>query len=636
MNKFLALLNGYKALRQLGPTRLAENVAYRGGLWLNLWRVPEPVDQAGLVLNMGALPELPDQPPDPGMAELLQEAHEIVSGQVRLFGGHLQSLNLAPPDDGHGLRPWSDYERGRADQSAADVKFGWEPARFGWAVCLARAFRVSGEAALAECFLENLKIFWQANPPYLGMNWVSGQEVALRIITWAFAARAFWNAPASTPERKALLAEMIAAHAGRIPPTLIYARSQDNNHLLSEAAGLLTAGWLLPGHPAAAEWRRLGWLWFNQGVQRQVAADGGYVQQSCNYHRLMLHLALWVDALARQNGLPWPPLSCVRLEAAAQWLQIRLDPVSGSVPNLGHNDGACLFPFGAFGDYRPTVQAAGLAFAELPVLTTGPWDELAAWMGLPGVAALEGPEPAPVEVDADGVILRGTESWAMLRAAHYRHRPGQSDQLHVDLWWRGQNITMDAGTYRYNAPPPWDNGLSGGEVHNSITVDGKEAMTRAGRFLWLDWDQAAVIRLGPQEAVAERGGYDRLGVRHRRSVEWVQPNLWRVEDELLPVGKPGLHHFWLHWLLPDWPWQVAGTALRLAGPLGVVRISISGAAAEEIQLIRGGERLVGSGNVPAVLGWFSPTYAHRLPALSWRVGIRTEPPVRLTTVFELG
>ena len=167
-------------------------------------------------------------------------------GQVRIFGGSPQPLRLEPPG---GLKPWADYERGRADQGCEDIKFTWEPARFGWAVTLARAYWAGRDEALAECFWENLRIFWQANPPYRGINWLSGQEAALRIIAWACAARAFWDSPTSTAARKSLLAEMIAAHAQRIPATLIYARSQDNNHLLSEAAGLLTAGWLLPGIP---------------------------------------------------------------------------------------------------------------------------------------------------------------------------------------------------------------------------------------------------------------------------------------------------------------------------------------------------------------------------------------------------
>jgi len=640
--KLAAAVIALKALRQLGPARLAENALYRGGLRFNLWRVPEPVWDPTLQLNLAAAPGLPAGTVAGDLLGLLDEVREIGAGQVRLFGGRPQPLRLAPPG---GLRPWQDYERGRADQSSEDIKFTWEPARFGWAVSLARVYRATRDEALVECFWENLRTFEQANPPYRGENWISGQEAALRIVTWAFAARAFWDSPSSTAARKALLAQMIAAHARRIPPTLIYARSQDNNHLLSEAAGLFSAGWLLPRHPAAASWRREGWSWFNRGVQRQVAVDGTYIQQSLNYHRLLLQLALWVDGLARQNGEPWPVASRQRLAAAAHWLRVRLDPVSGGAPNLGHNDGTHLFPFGATGDFRPTAQAASAAFEDQPALPPGAWDELGGWLGLSGSATTgelpdAGGDAPPMYADSGGVVLRAAESWAALRAAHYNHRPGQADQLHVDLWWRGQNIALDAGTYRYNAPAPWNNGLAGGLVHNTVSIEGAEAMTRAGRFLWLDWDQAAVTQLEPGAAAAERTGYTRLGVLHRRSLEMSAPNGWRIEDELLAVGEPRLHTFWLHWLLPDWPWQLDGLTLRLEGPGGGMRVSVVGQGAApgqaETQLIRAGERIAGEGDVPAVLGWFSPSYANKVPALSWRIGVRSKPPVRFTTWFAWG
>ena len=154
------------------------------------------------------------------------------------------------------------------------------------------------------------------------------------------------------------------------------------------------------------------------------------------------------------------------------------------------------FPFGAFCDFRPTVQAASAAFEGRRCLPPGPWDALGTWLGQRGIFQAEywkkAHAPELFILISGGAVLRSDGCWAMLRAAHYFHRPGRSDQLHVDVWWRGQNIALDAGSYRYNAPPPWDNGLAGGQVHNSVSIEGAEAMTRAGRFLWLDWDQATL------------------------------------------------------------------------------------------------------------------------------------------------
>ena len=89
-----------------------------------------------------------------------------------------------------------------------------------------------------------------------------------------------------------------------------------------------------------------------------------------------------------------------------------------------------------------------------------------------------------------GDQLYGKKSWAYLRTAQFTSRPSHADQLHLDLWWRGLNIARDAGTYLYNAPAPWDNSLTTTLVHNTVTINGRDQMTRAGRFLYLDWVNA--------------------------------------------------------------------------------------------------------------------------------------------------
>ena len=71
---------------------------------------------------------------------------------------------------------------------------------------------------------------------------MNGQEVAIRLMVFIWASQAFQDAAASTPERHARLIQSMAVHATRILPTLIYARSQNNNHLILEAAALFTAG----------------------------------------------------------------------------------------------------------------------------------------------------------------------------------------------------------------------------------------------------------------------------------------------------------------------------------------------------------------------------------------------------------
>ena len=634
-----------KALGQLGPARTAENGLYRLGLRFNVFHIPQPSqDEPAYPINLDLLPPLPAVRPDWEAGQAAAAADEISAGSVRLFGGDPVELDLAPQPP---LSPWSDYERGRASIGTEDIKFIWEPARFTWAADLLVAYQITRDEKYSGAFWKYLETFLAKNPPYLGPNWTSGQEAGMRIVSWTSVIKGFSASPTSNPERMQTLARSIAVHAARIPPTMIYARSQNNNHLLAEAAGLYTAGLILPRHPKAAAWRRTGWAWFNRALQRQLAPDGAYIQQSVNYHRLMLHLALWVHALATRSGERLPPASLEKLRAAAGWLYHRMDPQSGRLANFGHNDGANLFPYGEYTDFRPTIQAAGFAFAGMPFFEPGPWDGLSEKLGLRiavGRHSLVNEERQVAEnqsfYDSTGAILRKAHTWVGMRAGHLSHRPGQADQLHVDIWWQGRAVTLDAGTYRYSAPAPWDNGLASGFVHNSVTIDDVEPMTRAGRFLWLDWDQAAIETCVPNQITGERGGYRKLGVRHRRSVQWGEDGSLKISDDFLPSTRTSRPHlFTLHWLLADMPYQVGGNLLKLAFPQGSVQIRVECSAPDQpdlhLQLIRAGQLLVGKGVFPEVLGWWSPTYNQKLPALSLRASFSGRLPARLTTVVAL-
>ncbi len=109
-----------------------------------------------------------------GLQALLAEADEIVAGRFRQFGADPVEMRLAPPPP---LADWTHYENHHAQ---ADIKLTWEPARFGWAFVLGRAWHISGDEKYAEAFWRHFEAFQAANPPGMGPNWMSGQEVGIR------------------------------------------------------------------------------------------------------------------------------------------------------------------------------------------------------------------------------------------------------------------------------------------------------------------------------------------------------------------------------------------------------------------------------------------------------------------------
>ena len=658
-----------KAIRQLGVKSSFLYFIYRLGITSGFYRIPiiwgkDPHKYNAGWCRIEKIIHLPDKEAiihcinQSGINQLIAESDEIVEGKVRLFDSDAVDLVLTSTGP---LSHWTAYESGRMPIDE-DIKLIWEPARFGWAYTLARAYHLSGDEKYSRTFWHLTETFLESNPAYLGPHWMSAQEVALRLISLVFAWQVFSNSEITDASRTTALAKAIARHANRIPPTLIYARAQNNNHLVSEAAGLITAALAIPQHPQAKRWMRLGRYWFNRSLMEQIDGDGSYIQQSTNYHRLMLQLALWVNCLLKYqqrlceqgegvvSSLEIPAGNKQRLKLATQWLLSLADEISGEVPNLGPNDGAYIQPFcvNKYKDYRPVLQAASIEFTGKPAFNEGNWNEMSLWYG----AEINSARSAQTgELDITNTKIEGaphiirnpaSQSWGYLRTATFKNRPGHADQLHFDLWWKGVNIAQDAGSYSYNAPYPWNNALTKSCIHNTVTIDDKDQMTYAGKFLWLDWAQAKTIKVNRKDndriysITAEQDGYQKMGILHRRSVTAKEDGSWLIEDQMQPSRwsniSERIYSFRIHWLLCDAAWELNHGKLFLTTLQGKVSFYIhSDHQMHHYQLVRAGELLAGEGDISPTWGWISPTYSVKIPALSFSVSYVAEPTIGITT-----
>jgi len=601
-----------------------------------------------------------------GEESVISEASRILEGSLPFFGRLSFACGFPPqwfenqvtgqrvsPD-----RSWTQmrFAGGHTSDDYGDLKFILEPSRFLFVYPLARAYAISGDERFPEAFWSAIEN-WAANsPPMSGPLWICGQESSLRILAWSFALYAFLRSPATTPQRVALLLSMIAAHAWRTMQTVGYARSQRSNHLFSEAAGLWTAGTLYPELRDAAAWQKQGARLLREAVLDQITPEGAYLQNSFNYQRMVLHLLLWTLRLSEIHKIQLDPEIRTRAVAAWEFIGEFVDSESGHAPNHGSNDGSCILPLAAcdYGDFRPLVRLGSYVLDRPTALPPGPWDEAALWLsGKSAKSEREPPyrEPAYTVSSTAGYHHLGTEnSWALVRAGRYTRRPFQADQLHVDLWWHGINLARDAGTYLYNGEPPWNNGLAGTAVHNTVMVDRRDQMRRAGRFLWLDWAQASGRSFStslsktnadsPDRFEGEHDGYRRLGVKHWRMVQCVTEDAWVIVDDLLGAGE---HELRLHWLLPDLPFEVT-----VVTPFCAVvsaekvrfRWNVFSSSPGNAAIIRAGKNVAGDmvcrDGDEELLGWGSPTYGERCPAISLLYRVQAPLPVRIVTVILAG
>lgn len=552
-------------------------------------------------------------------------AEALLQGQFTYFSRHHVEVGLPPnwhrnvftgqktPCDAH----WSQI----GDFAQGDIKVIWELSRFSFVYPLVRAYWRTGDERYAALFWRLVEDWRTHNPPQLGSNWKCGQEISFRVMAWCFGLYGFLDATESTAERVARLAQMIAVSGERIEANLDYALSQRNNHGISEGLGLWTIGALFPEFRTAERWKAQGKAVLEAQGRQLIYDDGSFSQHSVNYHRLMVHDYLWVLRLGEILGQPFSEGLRLRIEKATNWLYQSQDQTNGQVPYYGQNDGTLILPLNNcdYLDFRPVVQAAHYLLQGKRCYPDGPWNEDLLWLFGPEAvsAAVDMPLQADFQAEIGGYYtLRSESSFIFVRCGEFRDRPAQADMLHVDLWWKGCNIALDAGTYSYNAPDPWNNPLANTEYHNTVTVDDFDQMEHVGKFVWLPWLHGKVREQGhfDDEQVlyweGEHDGYQQLSspVLYRRGIAKLADEWWLVLDSLTSEAE---HTYRLHWLLADYPheWEEERRNLTLHTPAGGYVMQVGSwertGAASLVRADRQSPR-----------GWRAPYYMHREPALS--------------------
>ncbi|WP_243634306.1 heparinase II/III domain-containing protein [Roseicella frigidaeris] len=477
-----------------------------------------------------------------------------------------------------------------------DIRPVWERNRWAELPLLAQAARLAPEAGHLPRLEALLGDWTRRNPPFRGPNWACGQEAALRVLHLALSLALLGLEHAPSPASRTLL----ALHGRRIAATGAYALAQDNNHTVSEPAGLLICGLML----GEAGWTRHGARRLEAALRRLVAPDGAFAQCSSGYHRLLLDVLAATEWLRRRLG--GPPLGAVaaaRAAAATEWLRRVVDPASGAMPQLGHQDGSAFADLALAGvaDARPSLERAARLFCNGSAGFAG--EPGCAWLDLADQPALA---PPPARWVAEGLRgWRAGETRCLLRTGPLRFRPGQADLLHCELWVGSLPLLRDGGTGAYNPPPEagwWHAHFTGTAAHNTIAFDGEDQMPRLSRFLFSHWPRMGLL---PEGAWLR----DRRGRRHARRIR-VEGRCWVVEDAL--EGR--FHEAVLRWRLAPGAWR-----LRPDG-------------AEDARA-----RLTVTADVPLRCtlepGWESPGYGQvrRVPVLTARVGPRARS---LTTRIE--
>lgn len=568
-------------------------------------------------------------------AEIIDIADKAINGKIKMFSKWYADYNK--PIEWH-YNPisnkyssidkhWTEIEE--LGDDFGDVKYIWEVSRFSQVFYFIRAYTLTKDEKYVEAFWNQVESWMVNNPAEMGVNWKCGQEITFRTFAWIFGLYAFEGSKYSTDERIVKLFKYIYYNIQHVEKNFEFAlKAVKNNHAVSEAAGMFTAGILFPFFKDAERWKKKGKKYLEELASEQIYSDGTYKQYSTNYNRLVLEVYSFVLRLADLNNIKFDKSLENRLLKSVEYLYQMQDQDTGRVPNYGSNDGALLFPLTScdYLNYKPQLNLLYYILTGNRLYESGKHEELLFWFcGESAIHSLiEKIERKSCEYNEGGYyIIRNNNNHAMIRCGDFKDRPSHSDLLHFDLWWEGNNILTDAGTYSYNPEKKYKNYFIQTAAHNTITINNENQMKKGPRFLWFDWPKSDINFFETNDKYnyfeGEHHGYQPL--IHRRAVYNIN-KLYIIIDDIFG-GNDKTHNLKQNWLLGDFNTEVEQNKVNIKTNNGNYIINNFN---KDVQL----KIFKGDENLPA--GWRSLYYGKKQAVSQIYYEINCKLPYRYITI----
>jgi hypothetical protein len=416
----------------------------------------------------------------------------------------------------------------RHDASKGDVKFVWELNRLQFLQPAALMAAKKKNPQLSRKVLETVLSWMEANPPLTGVNWSSGIEIALRLVSLAVIVSVTDRDLIDEFTRRRLRA-FVAAHAywlARFPSLF----SSANNHRVAEGLGLVIASALAPDLPEASKYQSEGASIIRDAPMSQFFSDGVGAEQSPTYSAFTLEMIAVAHAVMSPHARDPSPRQ--QLVNAAFHLSSMLDQ-NGVCPRIGDDDEGRVLAISPIREERYVASITAALAGQLDEPRLCPERRDAHWRDLLFSAPVTGAPPQ------DGIITFPEGGYTIARETInnrnillvFDHGPlgflsiaahGHADALAIWLHVDGVPIFVDAGTYLYHSGGVWRDHFRSTGCHNTLEIAGHSQSLTAGSFNWKHKAKAWLEdkkNEPPWSITARHDGYStRFGVQHERTL----------------------------------------------------------------------------------------------------------------------
>lgn len=417
----------------------------------------------------------------------------------------------------------------RHSNERGDIKYVWEFNRLQQLPVLAAHFVLTSDSRPLTAIEAAIASWHSANPPFSGVGWASGIEVALRAISLIVTVDLAGDQLSA--QTKQQVGEILGASAywlARFPSRF----SSANNHLVAELAGEYLIALAL-GEDGSGYRKALA-----DETLKQILPDGAGAEQSPTYAAFTAELILICAAAAGFAGQAFPQQTLDRLGAFAAF--------AGWLPHnsggFGDDDEGRALTLGDEANYVRSISAVIRGFTHQAGQMPEPDDFRSIFFG----------SPVAVEPERRGLITFGDGGLSVWRGAiggravelAFDHGPlgylsiaahGHADALSLNLWIDGEPVLVDPGTWLYGSGGVWRDWLRSTPAHNTLNIDGQSQSVMSGAFNWSHKANTRLEQADDPNVVlrARHDGYKgRFGVDHQRSVQ-LSPEGIEIVDRLL-------------------------------------------------------------------------------------------------------
>ncbi len=494
-----------------------------------------------------------------------------------------------------------------------DIKLVWEINRLQHVQAVAALACLTHDHELAHGCLAEIEHWIDLNPPFKGINWNSGIELALRVVSLLVVFSLAGEA--ATPAQRLKFWQTLHVH-GVWLSRYISAYSSANNHRTAEGLGLLLLGGLCPVFAESSRWRALGQDLLEETARLQILEDGVGAEQATAYTAVVVEMLLLGNHVAAACGHPMSAHFLQKLTLAGEYLRWFIDE-AGNVVHIGDDDNACVIgPFHPEQNYVGSVLNSLANVAGRPdLLVPGAPPHLRDILFGRDLARAEGPHGVrtfgaggytvgrhkTARGDMLVVLDHGYLGYLSI-AAH-----GHADALGLWLHCGGQPVFVDAGTYLYHSGGEWRRYFRETRSHNTLAIEGRSSSTISGHFNWSQKASAALIQTRQDgdcwSAEAEHDGYKpAFDCLHRRQLDVDPASGLTVRDRLVG-GKPVAVEigYMLH---PDLTASLEdGTVTVRRGDAVLVRVRGEGDLSISLRL---------PGEISGDAAWYSPSFGKKV------------------------